>query len=210
MFMVKKEQRKYKNINYMIYFPKDYQEGKRYPVYFHLHGAGERGNDFSILEGLVPVSIIEKGDSPLSNAVCIIPQCPCGITWHDMLPLLYEFVEFIHSEPYCLTDHFVGSGISMGGYGLYQVMMARPHLFNKAIVCCGGGMSWNAGMLRDIKIKIFHGEDDKCVFVDESIHMYERLKEEGTDVSLTLYPNVGHNCWDLTYSNYDILKWALE
>ena len=208
--MIKKEQRKYKNINYMIYFPKDYQEGKKYPIFFHLHGAGERGNDFSIFDGYVPFSIIEKGDSPLSDIVCVLPQCPNGVTWYDILPELYEFVEYLNVQPYCLPNHFIGSGISMGGYGLYQLMMARPQLFKKAIVCCGGGMSWNAGMIKDIKIRIFHGDEDQSVYLDEAIHMYERLKGLGADVSLTIYPHTNHNCWDLTYSNFDVLKWAVE
>ena len=208
--MIKKELRNFKSINYMIYFPKDYQEGKRYPVFFHLHGAGERGNDFHLLDDFVPLPILEKGDSPLSNAVSVLPQCPCGVTWFDLLHELYEFVEYLHAQSYCLEGHFVGSGLSMGGYGLYQLMMGRPHLFNKAIVCCGGGMYWNAAMIKDIKIKIFHGEEDRCVFVDEGIHMYEKLKELKADVSLTIYPHVGHNCWDLTYNNYDVLKWAVE
>lgn len=208
--MVRKEQRKFKNINYMVYFPLDYEEGKQYRVFFHLHGAGERGDDFQALNSLVPLTILDKGDSPLDSVISIIPQCPSGKTWFDFLPELYEFVDYINSEPYCLANHFIGSGMSMGGYGIYQVMMARPELFKKAIICCGGGMSWNAGMLKDIKIKIFHGKEDRCVFVDESIHFYERLKEEGADVSLIIYPNVGHNCWDLTYSNHDVLKWAVE
>ena len=208
--MVKKEQRKFKNINYMIYFPHDYQEGKQYPVFFHLHGVGERGNDFKIFDNVPPFSIIERGDSPLNNVICVLPQCPLNFTWADLLHELYEFVEYLHSQPFCLPHHIIGSGLSMGGYGIYQVMMGRPHLFSKAIVCCAGGMYWNAASIKDIKIKIFHGEDDRCVFPDEGIHMYNRLKEEGADVSLTIYPHVDHNCWDLTYSNYDVLKWAIE
>ena len=48
--MVKVEKLEFKGIKYLLYYPKDYIEGNKYPVMFHLHGAGSRGTDFKEFE----------------------------------------------------------------------------------------------------------------------------------------------------------------
>ena len=39
---------KYFNFKYVKYLPKDFEPGKKYPLVFFLHGAGERGEDLDI------------------------------------------------------------------------------------------------------------------------------------------------------------------
>lgn len=36
------------NFEYVTYLPKDYDENRKYPLVFFLHGAGERGNDLDV------------------------------------------------------------------------------------------------------------------------------------------------------------------
>lgn len=199
----------YKGIRYLVYLPDDFDESKSYPVMFHLHGAGSRGINFKEFEGSTILNILDKGDSALSKGICIFPQCHKD-TWFDIFNDLLELVQHIYDLPYVDKNRFNGSGISMGGYAIYQVMMSKPELFNKAIVCCGGGMYWNACRMKNIKFRIFHGEQDVAVFPEESRRMYARLKEANADVVLTIYPECDHNCWDKTYSNYDNLIWLFE
>ena len=199
----------FKNINYLVYLPDDFDKSKKYPVMFHLHGAGSRGTNFKEFAGSTILNILDKNDSPLSKGICVFPQCHKD-TWFDIFNDLLELVQHIYDLPCVDKSRFNGSGISMGGYAIYQVMMSKPELFNKAIVCCGGGMYWNACRMKDIKFRIFHGEQDVAVFPEESRRMYARLKEANTDVTLTIYPECDHNCWDKTYSNYDNLNWLFE
>ena len=207
--MSKVEQLEYKGIRYLLYYPKNYVEGKKYPVMFHLHGAGSRGNDFSMFDGSIILNILERGDSPLSNGFCVFPQCETD-TWFDRFSELLDLVKYLYNQPFVDQTRFNASGISMGGYGIYQVMQSLPELFNKAIVCCGGGMYWNSGRLKDIKFRIFHGELDTAVYPEEARRMHARLRETLADVELTIYPECDHNCWDKTYTNYDNLKWLFE
>ena len=206
---MKVEKCEYKGIRYLIYYPKNYTQGKKYPVMFHLHGAGGRGNNFEEFKDSIILDILEKGDSPLSEGICVFPQCHKD-SWFDMFSELIALAKHIYKEPFTDKKRFNGSGISMGGYGIYQLMESVPELFNKAIVCCGGGMYWNSGRLKDIKFRIFHGQKDEAVFPEESIRMYNRLKETLADVTLTIYPECNHNCWEKTYGNYDNLKWLFE
>lgn len=207
--MTRVEKKEYRGIRYLLYYPKDYVEGKKYPVMFHLHGAGSRGVDFKEFAGSTILNILEKEDSPLSNGFCIFPQCHED-TWFSIFNDLLELVKHIYNEPFTDQNRFNGSGISMGSYALYQVMQCIPELFNKAIICCGGGMYWNSGRLKNIKFRIFHGEKDTAVYPEEARRMYARLVETCADATLTIYPECDHNCWDKAYTNYDNLKWLFE
>ena len=199
----------FKGIQYLVYYPKDYQKGKKYPVVFHLHGAGSRGKDFKEFAGSTILAILDKGDSPLSEAVCVFPQC-AGDTWFSDFSNLLELVKYIYNSEFTDKNRFNISGISMGGYASYQVLMCLPELFNKALICCGGGMYWNSGRIKNIKFRIFHGEQDVAVYPEEARRMYDRLIEAEADVSLTIYKDCDHNCWDKTYTNYDNLEWLIS
>ena len=207
--MARCEKLEFRGIHYLLYYPKDYKKENKYPVMFHLHGAGSRGTNFDNFEGSVILNALDKGDSPLSNGICVFPQCHKE-TWFDMWDDLLALVKEIYNRDDVDKSNFNASGISMGGYGIYQVMMCLPELFHKAIVCCGGGMYWNSGAIKNIKFRIFHGETDDVVYPEEARRMYARLKEACADVSLTIYPDANHNCWDKTYSNYDNLKWLFS
>ena len=68
------------------------------------------------------------------------------------------------------------------------------------MICCGGGMYWNAARIRP-PVRIWHGKDDRTVFPDESIKMYDALKNCGKDVRLYLLENTGHDCWTAAFSD---------
>ena len=207
--MVKCEKKLFRNTQYLIYYPTGFDKNKKYPLFFHLHGAGSRGRDFVGFEGSTILKQLDNENTPLSKAICVFPQCHDD-TWFDNFNELLDLVREIVNLPYVDKSRVTGSGISMGGYGMYQTLMALPELFNKAIICCGGGMYWNSGRIKDIKFRIFHGEQDVAVFPEEARRMYARLKEAGADVTLTIYPECDHNCWDKTYSNIDNLSWIVE
>lgn len=204
------ERKEFKGIKYEIYYPEDFNKDDKYPVMFHLHGSGSRGINFENFKDSTILDILRNiNNSPLSKGICVFPQCHAD-SWFDIFNDLIALAEHIYNEPFVDKKRFNGSGISMGGYGIYQLMMSRPELFNKAIVCCGGGMYWNAGRLKDIKIRIFHGALDQAVYVEEAYRMHHQLKENEADVTLKIYEDLGHNCWDATYSNFDNLEWLFE
>ena len=207
--MSKVEKLEFNGFQYLLYYPKNYVEGRKYPVMFHLHGAGNRGIDFKEFEGSLLLAILQREDSPLSNGFCVFPQCSTD-TWFDRFSELLGLVKHIYEQPFVDQSRFNASGISMGAYATYQVLQSLPELFNKAIICCGGGMYWNSGRLKDIKFRIFHGEHDVAVYPEEARRMYARLKETLADVQLTIYPDCDHNCWDKTYTNYENLEWLFK
>ena len=209
--MSKVERLEYRGIRYELCYPKNYVEGKKYPTLFHLHGAGSRGTSFETFEGSTStlIRVLESEESALSNGFVIIPQCH-GDSWFDFFSELIDFAKHMHNQPFVDQSKFNGSGVSMGGYGIYQVMESVPELFHKAIICCGGGMYWNSGRIKDIKFRIFHGANDELVYPEESIRMYNRLIQDGADATLTIYPDYDHNCWDKTFTNLENFEWLFS
>ena len=202
---MKIKQAEYKKLKYVISYPENYEEEKKYPVIFHTHGAGSRGTDLSALNIDVPI----RNNPSAEDFIIVAPQCYVD-TWFEIFEQLIEFCEYIYKQPFTDKTRFYSSGISMGGYTAYQLMMSRPHLFTAAIVCCGGGMYWNAGRLKDIPLRIFHGEQDKTVLPCESKNMVEKISVNGGCATLTLYPECAHNCWDKVYTNKENFEWLLS
>ena len=202
---MKIKQAEYKKLKYVISYPEHYVKEKKYPVIFHTHGAGSRGTDLNTLNIDVPIR-----NNPSANEFIIVsPQCYAN-TWFEIFEQLIEFCEYIYEQPFTDKTRFYSSGISMGGYTAYQLMMSRPKLFAAGIVCCGGGMYWNASRLKDIPLRIFHGEQDKVVLPCESKNMTTYINSNGGCATLTLYPECAHNCWDKVYTNKENFEWILS
>ena len=196
------KQEAYKKIKYMISYPDAYTGDGKYPVIFHMHGAGSRGKDLRTLNIDVPI----KNNPSVESFVIVSPQCYAD-TWFEIFEQLIDFCEYIYQQPFTDKTRYYSSGISMGGYAAYQLMMSRPQLFAAGIICCGGGMYWNAGRLKDIPIRVFHGEQDKIVLPSESRNMVKYINANGGNAELTIYPQYDHNCWDEVYSTKENFEW---
>ena len=197
---------KFKRLSYIINFPEEYENGSQYPILFHLHGAGGRGNNLSLIENEGPIKEYKKGNK---NFILVAPQCYAD-TWFEIFEQLIEFCEYIYSQKITDKKRFYFSGISMGGYASYQLAMSRPNLFAAGIICCAGGMYWNAARLKDIPIWAFHGEQDKTVFVRDNQNMVEAINRMGGNAKLTVYPELEHNCWGNAFSTNELYEWLLK
>ena len=105
-------------------------------------------------------------------------------------------------------DRVYLTGLSMGGFGTWYTAMARPDLFAAIAPICGGGMAWNAGVLK-MPVWAFHGVEDKTVSVTQSDEMVAGIKANGGDVIYTRMEGVGHNAWENAY-NSRLMEWLLS
>lgn len=193
-------------IDYLACFPNDFHEGKKYPLIIHLHGAGSRNSDPTCLKNQAIMRYAEKtADFPF---VMFLPYCK-EKTWFDIFEHLTETIPDLVSLPYIDKDKVYLSGASMGGYGAWQLLMSLNKVFNKAIICCGGGMYWNADQIK-AQVWAFHGDKDPIVYPDESQKMVDAVNKHGGTAKLTLYSGVDHNAWDPTYFNPEIYEWLLS
>ena len=183
-------------------------KGEKLPLIIQLHGAGERGCGGKMLD-LVDVhgfsKFLKDEDHRL---IAVMPQCPKDSFWAARVESIVKFIEHLIREYPVDPDRVYLTGLSMGGYGTWFTAMARPDLFAAIAPVCGGGMAWNAGVLK-MPIWAFHGTEDAVVSPMQSDEMVAKLKALNADVTYTRLEGVGHNAWEKAYSA-ELLDWLLS
>ena len=177
------------------------------PLIIQLHGAGERGDgsDLSLVDVHGFSKVIADKEFP---CIFVMPQCPTESFWAAKVESIITFIGRLVEEFHVDADKICLTGLSMGGYGTWYTAMARPDLFSAIAPVCGGGMAWNAGVLK-MPIWAFHGACDTVVSPTQSDEMVEKLKAVGADVRYSRVEGVGHNVWEHAY-NEELLSWLLE
>lgn len=201
------EELQFAGVTYLLRYPKNYQQGQKYPVIFLLHGAGYRGQTTEKLR-VNPYFVITEthADFPF---VTVAPLCNEN-TWFDMFERLKLLAQAVPTMEFADPERIYIMGASMGGYGTWQMIRSLPGLFAAAVPICGGGMYWQATQLAHLPIWAFHGMLDTTVAVDESIRMVKAVKRAGGDAKLTIYPENTHDAWSDTYGNPEVFAWLLS
>jgi predicted peptidase len=176
------------------------------PLILFLHGAGERGDDLSLVRALgIPRRIADGFELP---ALVLAPQCPSGQRWSpDALAWLLDETErtqAVDSDRICLT------GLSMGGGGVWALAMHQPSRFAALAPVCGFGDPSRAAAITHIPVWAFHGARDDVVPLQRTTEMIDALRACGAEPRLTVYLEAGHDSWTETYANPDLYAWLFE
>lgn len=229
IFQVMKKKQYNGELNYRIYIPDDYSDDKSYNLLIFLHGAGERGED-NELQIKYNVNILQRTvDHEAYSKECIIiaPQCPPNCQWVNTpwgngdyrvsnveiskpMSSLLGLIDEILEEYNINKNKIYISGISMGGYGTWYLLMTKPQLFAAGIPVCGGADSTMAENVKNIPIWTFHGDVDSAVPVSGTRTMVKALKDIGADIRYTEYPDVDHNSWVNAFNEPELLDWLFS
>jgi predicted peptidase len=192
-------------LSHLLYLPPGYEDGGDWPLVLFLHGVGERGQDLELVKLQGIPSLIEQGqDFPF---VVVAPQCPDGATWRpvELAALLDDVQERYRIDP----DRVYVTGISMGGFGTWSLIVAHPHRFAAAAPICGGGDPEAVGAVAHLPVWAFHGARDPLVPLRSSAEMVDALLARGGNARLTVYPEAGHNSWVEAYGEPELYGWLL-
>ena len=99
------------------------------------------------------------------------------------------------------------TGLSMGGFGVWDAIQRRPKLFAAAVPICSGGDTALAPSIKHLPIWAFHGDSDTTVKPQRLRDIIAALKAAGGQPRYTEYPNTGHNSWTATYANREVYAW---
>jgi predicted peptidase len=193
--------------SYLLYLPEDYAKtDKKWPVIVFLHGMGERGDNLELVKKHGPPKNLEnKTDFPF---VVISPQCPDDRWWRT--DDLAAFVDRVLGGLSIDEDRVYLTGLSMGGFGTWQLACEHPEKFAAIAPICGGGEPALARWLKDIPVWAFHGAKDSVVPVERTTQMVEATKKFGGNPKLTIYPEANHDSWTETYENPELYTWFLS
>ena len=172
-----------------------------------LHGSGERGNDLEKVKTWGPPAIVEK--NPDFPFILLSPQCPDGEWWNSYL--LKMMIDDVLSKYNVDKTRVYLTGLSMGGFGTWDLAIAFPDYFAAIAPVCGGGNTQLIERLKDIPTWVFHGAKDLAVFEEQSARMVDALKKVGGNVKYTVLPEGGHgDAWKFAYSESNLFDWFLQ
>ncbi len=201
------KQDNYQNVfPYIAYIPENISDHPA--LLIQLHGAGERGNGGEALDRVLIHGFSNVvNDHNLRDCILLMPQCPTGSFWAAKIESIKGFIDEMIAR-YSADPHRIYlCGLSMGGYGTWFAAMAYPDLFAAIAPCCGGGMAWNAAVLK-MPVWAFHGLEDPTVSPRNTIEMAEALKPINPHLKFDLYEGVGHDSWIRAFSE-ETLEWLL-
>jgi predicted peptidase len=207
---------------YLLFLPRDYsaRRTERWPLLLFLHGAGERGSNIWRADIHGPSKYIAA--HPDFPFIMVTPLCPSNEVWSGAIlsGLLDETVKKYRVD----TNRIYLTGLSMGGFGVWDLALAMPERFAAVIPIAGGGNDLaivlaatgfasreNVAALKSLAFWAFHGAKDTVVQPDESERMIAALKRLGVaEAKITIYPDATHNSWERTYNNPEIYDWLLQ
>ena len=195
----------FEGLEYLFTVPNNFDENKKYPVIFLLHGAGTRNTSYENLKNYLVYPTIDKYGFEF---IVVTPLCRKE-AWFDHFETLIRLVDYISKHENVDAARMYVTGNSMGGYATWQLAMSIPEYFAAIVPVCGGGMYWDTMRLTEMGVWAFHGALDITVRPEESQKMVDGINKRGGNAKLTIYPDREHDSWTPTYSNPEVYKWLL-
>ena len=194
-------------MNVVVSVPEDFSADEKLPMMVFLHGAGERGNDTELLSIHGLLKYTRKGNFP-HRAVVVSPQVPSEeLTWSHLCAEAYDLILQMEKEYHVDENRVTLTGISMGGFGTWEIGMMHPDHFAAIAPICGGGMSWRSGALVNTPVRAFHGGKDSVVPLHESQRMVDAVNAAGGKAELIVVSSAGHNSWEFAYEETNLIPW---
>ena len=213
-------------LNYRIFVPDIPETATNgVPLVLFLHGSGECGVD-NVLQLRHGVGGLVWWSRNREPAIVVAPQSPPMTAWSPlffnmqqarmpsavppMIGALKGLVDEICDRYPVDTNRLLVTGISLGGYGTWDLVSRYPGHFAAAIPVCGAGDPGRAPAAAKTQLWIFHGERDGNVPNRMDRAMVSRLWELDAPVRYMEYPDSGHGIWGRVYSDDSVMKWLFS
>lgn len=223
-------------VPYRLYIPEDNTDA--IPMLIILHGIGGCGND-NLGQILDNDSVIDwvkaQDDGSIPPCAVLAPQCPLpipNVMWEiPYLEAIRDGLESVVKESRADISRIYLTGLSLGGFGAWNLNRLAPDRFAAVITCCpacikgevgrgtidSDGLSACVDTLVKVPLWMFHAEDDPLVPVAVTQKMRELLNEkgktEGDSFKVTIYPaeqKYNHGCWDPAYKDREMFTWLFS
>lgn len=192
-------------------------------VFFH--GIAERGKDNEKQVTLAYRPLIQYCIDNRVKAILLFPQCPKSKFWARIAPPTVDIalaprptspmasaIQLLAEQKDVYNPGKIYAvGVSMGGYGVWDLLSRCPYLFSGAIITCGGGDTNQAANLRSIPIHVVHGTQDTIVPVARSRSMVKAIWDAGGDkIVYKELPQAGHEVWNGLFDSPETWDWLFS
>lgn len=218
------------NLKYRLYEPQIdtsllTSTSNKFPLIIFLHGAGERGDDN--LKQLIwgAKDLLKTVSTKGKEAFMLFPQCPSDMRWVQVdwaddsthtrpktiskpLGAVWSLVQKMKIEYPIDPNRIYVVGLSMGGYGTWDLLQRFPNEIAAAVPICGWGDPQTGSKLKNVPIWAFHGAKDTVVPVSRTLNIVQAIQGAGgSKIRYTEYPYVGHNSWSPTFATNELWDW---
>ena len=199
-----------RRLKYLLQLPRGYSaSGDSWPLILFLHGGGERGEILEKVKVHGPPKIADV--NPEFPFVVLSPQCPEGLRWTHQIVLLKHLLDEVVEAYNVDRGRIYLTGLSLGGYGTWNMAMTFPGDFAAiAPMCCGGGMIDEVDRLKGMPVWAFHGARDNPRSLAYHKNIVAAARRAGADVRFTVHPEAGHDGWTKSYENPELYEWFLS
>jgi len=198
-------------LNYLVSTPDGFDKEKEsLPMIVFLHGAGERGDNVNDIKCHGIPKLFATGHSPTCpdlRVITLSPQCPWDCVWNTLVHQVAQLIDEVAEEYNVDKTKISVTGLSMGGFGSYELATAYPFKFSALAMCCGGGMEWRANMISHMPIRLYHGLDDDLVLPERTVTLANAMKAYGANPDVYLIEGVDHGVWNIAYDKTDLISW---
>jgi len=204
---------------YQVYVPPDYGTTTMWPVVMWLHGNGAQGDDGMLhtARGLADHIRLRRKEFP---AIAVFPQAPPEGNWiePDVQAIALGALDRTLSEFKCDPNRVSLVSYSMGAVGAYRIASRWPERFAALVAIAGRVEVSNlsprltefdralnpyvnardpfaalADRLKPLAIRIYHGESDATISVDQSRRLFGALQSVNANATYTEFAGGDHN-----------------
>jgi len=213
---------KYKNaeIKYRLHTPETIRYGQKYPLIVHLHGVGEAGTNNTrsllYLDAALPLMTGPKKQ----DFFMLVTQCPGDNERHwffrpstkdGTLDVLVAIMEHVIAENPIDEKRITATGVSSGGYGVWELLMRYPDMFAGAVpTACGAPMQLGKlAALKQTPVWSIVNKGDRQIDFDSLRIAKQAVNGAGGSMAVTETSASGHNAWSPAMKEYNCFQWML-
>lgn len=206
------------NYPYLLLTPPEGAEApaEGWPLVVFLHGAGERGDDNQAQARHFPERMAGEEYRERFGCYLLALQCPAGDRWAAFdwrseegqrqteepappLRAVMRQVETLVAERDIDLRRIYLTGLSMGGFGSWDLAARKPGWFAAVVPVCGGGDPDIAAAYKGLPVWAWHDADDPVVPVSLTRKMVEAARAAGAEVRYDEVTGYGHASWVAAY-----------
>lgn len=186
-----------------------------------------------LLDRIIGGETVKYDDQKIDTSkefIIVAPQCAKEKQWVDTswsvkpdpsykldeipqsqyMTAVVELIDKMKADYHLNEDRMYITGLSMGGFGTWDLIMRYPNLFAAAIPMGGAGDISKAQIISNTPVWTFHQLQDPTVSADGTLAMVEALVGVGAEVRFTPYFDGVHNAWTKGYAEPDMLQWLYD